>query len=276
MVIHNPNDNTDWDVESWMNESSDDPEIVTLLWEILGAIIRPNVRWNKSAWFYSTTGNNGKGTLCELMRQLCSSGAYASIPIADFAKRFALEPLITACAIIVDENNVGEFIDKAGNLKAIITNDTSFRSRASTKNPSNCNSSASWCNVSTRCRVSKTVLTIFIVGSSSYRLISASQGASASTSKMAICTGPRYWNMCSTRCCIWTTIRSPNRKPVRMRWKNTRNTMILSGSLSTRFCLNVFGTCCRLPSSMTCIRRGLKRPARTALRKGEISLSMSC
>ena len=122
-IIYNPNDNTNWDVESWMNDLSDDPEIVNLLWEILGAIIRPNVRWNKSAWFYSTTGNNGKGTLCELMRQLCGAGAYASIPIADFAKKFALEPLITACAIIVDENNVGEFVDKAGNLKAVITND---------------------------------------------------------------------------------------------------------------------------------------------------------
>ena len=52
-VIHNDDDNTDWDVESWMESLSDDPEIVELLWEILGAIIRPYVNWNKSAWFYS-------------------------------------------------------------------------------------------------------------------------------------------------------------------------------------------------------------------------------
>jgi len=122
-VIHKPEDNIDWDVEDWMSSLSDDPEIVNLLWEILGAIIRPNVSWDKSAWLYSEQGNNGKGTLCELMRQLCGAGAYASIPISDFSKDFALEPLTRATAIIVDENDVGSFIDRAANLKAIITND---------------------------------------------------------------------------------------------------------------------------------------------------------
>ena len=122
-VIHNDEDDTDWDVESWMNDLSDDPEIVELLWEILSAIIRPHVRWNKSAWLYSETGNNGKGTLCELMRQLCGESAYASIPISDFSKDFALEPLTRSTAIIVDENDVGMFVDKAANLKAVITND---------------------------------------------------------------------------------------------------------------------------------------------------------
>ena len=122
-VIHNDDDGTDWDVESWMNDLSDDPEIVNLLWEILSAIIRPHVRWNKSAWLYSETGNNGKGTLCELMRQLCGDTAYAAIPISDFGKDFALEPLTRSTAIIVDENDVGTFVDKAANLKAVITND---------------------------------------------------------------------------------------------------------------------------------------------------------
>lgn len=123
VVIHNATDGTDWDVESWMETLSDDMEIVNVLWEILGAIIRPNVRWNKSAWMYSEKGNNGKGTLCELMRNLCGYGSFTSIPIADFSKDFMLEPLTRASAIIVDENDVGTFIDKAANLKAVITND---------------------------------------------------------------------------------------------------------------------------------------------------------
>ena len=124
VVIHNDEDGTDWDVESWMMGLSDDPEIVQVLWECLGAIIRPNVPWNKSAWFYSESGNNGKGTLCELMRQLCGEGSYASIPLSDFGKDFMLEPLLRASSIIVDENDVGTFIDKAANLKAVITGDT--------------------------------------------------------------------------------------------------------------------------------------------------------
>ena len=123
VIIHNDTDGTDWDVESWMNELSDDPEIVDVLWEILSAIIRPHVRWNKSAWLYSETGNNGKGTLCELMRQLCGETAYAAIPLSQFGEKFALEPLVRSTAIIVDENDVGTFIDKAANLKAVITND---------------------------------------------------------------------------------------------------------------------------------------------------------
>lgn len=123
-VIHNPNDNTDWDVESWMNDLSDDPAVVNLLWQILGAIIRANVPWGKSAWFYSESGNNGKGTLCELMRELCGKGTYASISLSDMSKDFMLEPLTRATAIIVDENDVGTYIDKAANLKAIVTGDT--------------------------------------------------------------------------------------------------------------------------------------------------------
>lgn len=122
-VIHNDDDDTDWDVVSWMDELSDDKEIVQLLWEILGAIIRPNVSWNKSAWLYSENGNNGKGTLCTLMRNLCGAGAYASIKLKDFGQDFMLEPLTRASAIIVDENDVGTYIDQAANLKAVITND---------------------------------------------------------------------------------------------------------------------------------------------------------
>lgn len=122
-VIHNDDDGTDWDVESWMKELSDDPEIVNLLWEIIGAIIRPLVPWNKSAWFYSETGNNGKGTLCELMRQIVGDGTYASIQLSEFSKDFMLEPLLRSSAIIVDENDVGTYIDKAANLKAVITGD---------------------------------------------------------------------------------------------------------------------------------------------------------
>lgn len=120
--IQTPDGDT-WEVEEWMKTLSDDPEIVDLLWEILGAIVRPHVRWNKSAWFYSEQGNNGKGTLVELMRNLVGASSYASIPIADFGKDFLLEPLTRASAILVDENDVGTFIDRAANLKAIITND---------------------------------------------------------------------------------------------------------------------------------------------------------
>lgn len=122
-VIHNDADGTDWDIESWMADLNDDPEIVALLWEILSAIIRPNVAWDKTAWFLSEVGNNGKGTLLTLMRNLCGERAWTSIPVADFGKDFHLEPLIRTNAVLVDENDVGEYVDRAANLKAVITND---------------------------------------------------------------------------------------------------------------------------------------------------------
>lgn len=122
IIIHNDEDGTDWDVESWMAELTDDPEITQLLWEVTGAILRPNVAWDKAAWLYSDRGENGKGTLCAMWNNLCGDAA-TSIPIADFAKDFMLSSLIKAQAIIVDENDVGAFIDKAGILKAVITND---------------------------------------------------------------------------------------------------------------------------------------------------------
>ena len=122
-VIHNDADGTDWDIESWMADLNDDHEIVALLWEILSAIIRPNVAWDKTAWFLSEVGNNGKGTLRTLMRNLCGERAWTSIPVADFGKDFHLEPLIRTNAVLVDENDVGEYVDKAANLKAVITND---------------------------------------------------------------------------------------------------------------------------------------------------------
>ena len=116
-TIRNDADGSDWDVETWVSELSDDPEIVQLIWEILGAIVRPYVSWDKAAWFYSKTGSNGKGSLCALMRNLCGKESCASIALANFGEKFMLEPLIRSTAIVVDENDVGIFIDRVANLK---------------------------------------------------------------------------------------------------------------------------------------------------------------
>lgn len=122
-VIHNPIDNTDWEVEEHMRTLSDDKGVVSLLWETIGACIRPNVPWDKAAWFYSTQGSNGKGTLCALMRNICGDGNHTAVKLSDFSKEFALEPLINASAIINDENDVDIYIDRAATLKAVITGD---------------------------------------------------------------------------------------------------------------------------------------------------------
>ena len=120
--IRNP-DGTDWDVESWVQSLSDDPQIVNLLWEITGACIRTNVAWNKSAWLYNTKGRSGKSTICRLMQNLCGEESYDSIAVEDFGTDAFLEKLIQKTAIICDENDVGSYLNKAKNFKKAVTGD---------------------------------------------------------------------------------------------------------------------------------------------------------
>lgn len=126
-----------WTAESWMRslavykaEGNDgevidkvDEDVTELLWEITGAVVRPYVSWNKAAFFYSEQGNNGKGTLVGLHRNLLGEDNYCTIPMSDFGREYMLTHLLRAHAILVDENDVGTYIDKAANFKAIVTND---------------------------------------------------------------------------------------------------------------------------------------------------------
>lgn len=120
-VIHNDKDGTDWDIESWMASLSDDKNIVHLLWQIAGACIRPNTPWDKVALLYATRGGNGKGTFCQFLRAI--SGNTASIAINAFDSAFGLEELMSASAVITDENDVGGYLDKLANFKAAVTGD---------------------------------------------------------------------------------------------------------------------------------------------------------
>lgn len=124
-TYYNEKQDYSWDVESWFAELSDDPEVIESLWEIMSAIVRPNVDWKKCAYLYNEDGdgNNGKGTLLTLMRNLCGPGSHTSVPLASFDEKFALEGIIGASAILVDENPVGTYIDKADKIKAVVTND---------------------------------------------------------------------------------------------------------------------------------------------------------
>lgn len=122
-VIHNQDDGTDWDVESWMKSLSDDPEVVNLLWQLTGAVIRPGVRWNKLVMMYAQSGNNGKGTLCHLMTELCGKGNVQALCLADFGKQYLPGKLISSVAVIAHENTVEKYIKESSNLKALVTGD---------------------------------------------------------------------------------------------------------------------------------------------------------
>lgn len=110
-------------VEEWIKEIAVDHDVAELIWEIIGACLRPMVSWNRTAFFYSTAGNNGKGSICALIRNILGPGAWCSLPISDFSRNFATSVLIDKQAVITDENNVGGYIDKAAEFKAVVTGD---------------------------------------------------------------------------------------------------------------------------------------------------------
>lgn len=122
-VIKNPDD-TYWDVESWISGLSDDKEIVALLWQIIGAVLRPNVSWDKAILFYNENGNNGKGTLCELIRNICGRSRCTSLSISDFSHQFKLVKLLRAMAVVTDENDTRSFTENISQFKAIVTGDS--------------------------------------------------------------------------------------------------------------------------------------------------------
>lgn len=112
-----------WNVENWMSALSDDSEVVNSLWEITSAILRPHVSWNKAIFLYSPIGNNGKGTYCELLRNLLGANAYSSISIKNFSKEFMLTPLLKVNAVIADENETNNYLENAENFKSAVTGD---------------------------------------------------------------------------------------------------------------------------------------------------------
>ena len=125
-------DGSKWHFSDWLLDLfeplEDAEDIANTVWEIISASVRPGVRWNKAAFFYSTLGESGKGTLVEMIQHLFGegSGAYCSIPLDQWGgpgNDFKLEPLLTAFAVLVDENNVGEHLTFLANLKAAVTGD---------------------------------------------------------------------------------------------------------------------------------------------------------
>lgn len=116
-VIRNP-DGTDWDVESWIASLSDDPELVELLWMVLGAIVRPDAGWDKLVFLIGETAGNGKSTFCELCEAL--SGNTVRLSIQNFNDKFGLDDLIGASAVICAENKMLYLEDNAALKSAVI------------------------------------------------------------------------------------------------------------------------------------------------------------
>jgi len=116
-------DGYQWDVESWMRELAVDDDTCTLIWQVIADCLQPHHSRHKSIWFYSEKGNNGKGTIGQLIKNLLGKGNYASLSVADFNHEFLKETLLGTAANISDENDVDVYIDSIKDYKASITGD---------------------------------------------------------------------------------------------------------------------------------------------------------
>lgn len=113
-----------WSVDEWIRElANNDHEVEQLFWEIIAALFRPEHPFKKAALLYSPTGSNGKGTFLELLRHLVGVDRVATLSISDFGEQFLPEALCSAFAVLSDENEVGDFLRKAGAFKAWVTHD---------------------------------------------------------------------------------------------------------------------------------------------------------
>ncbi|MCC2248913.1 phage/plasmid primase, P4 family [Virgibacillus sp. AGTR] len=116
-------DGYQWDVESWIKELAVDDDAATLIWQVIADCLQPHYSRYKSIWFYSEKGNNGKGTIGQLIKNLLGKGNYASLSVADFNHEFLKETLVGSAANISDENDVNVFIDSIKDYKASVTGD---------------------------------------------------------------------------------------------------------------------------------------------------------
>ena len=114
-----------WSIDEWIRETlaNNDPEVEHLIWQVIAALFRPEHPFQKAALLYSPTGSNGKGTFLELLRHLVGVDRVATLSISDFGEQFLPEALCSAFAVLSDENEVGDFLRKAGAFKAWVTHD---------------------------------------------------------------------------------------------------------------------------------------------------------
>jgi len=100
----------------WLERAQPNPEVRALIQEQCGATLLP-YNYSQAAWWYGKAGS-GKSTLAELCRLMQRQGV--STRLKDLAARFALEPLLGASLVHIDEVDIGEKYDE-GLLKTLIS-----------------------------------------------------------------------------------------------------------------------------------------------------------
>lgn len=123
-VIHNEDDGTDWDFDSWLAEvASGDQGKLRLLRELIAATVNPQIRTNKAVGLYNPIGNNGKGTFNKLLTELVGRSNTVVASISSLSKESTLPMIAGASLIVSDENATNDFVKNAEIIKQLATRD---------------------------------------------------------------------------------------------------------------------------------------------------------
>lgn len=121
VVIHNDEDGTDWDFDSWLEELAvGDPILVEVFWCVFAAVVQPQVR-TKGIGLWNPRGNNGKGSILALSRNLVGADNCADASLKELADPASAQLLSGKALILGDENGVKDFLDDATSIKKLIT-----------------------------------------------------------------------------------------------------------------------------------------------------------
>lgn len=113
-------DGTTWNAKEWFEETF--AGVAVLVLQIIGMCLRPGHDWRKLVYLVGS-GLNGKGTLIELIRAIVGVDLVAMIPPSKFGGQFVLSQAIGKRVNLVDEDDVGKFIEDAAILKQIVSRD---------------------------------------------------------------------------------------------------------------------------------------------------------
>ena len=106
----------------WLKEiACNDDEIITLLWQVMNETINPLQTRGKMV-ILTGSGNNGKGTFQDLLKNLVGEGNYSTLRPDQF-KGFELGSLVGKVCNIGDDIENG-FLPEVSNLKSITSGDT--------------------------------------------------------------------------------------------------------------------------------------------------------
>lgn len=117
-------DGVRFNIFEWAEDLFDgDKERAKLVWQVVGAMLRQFHPWNTAILPYSDKGNNGKGTVAEMLVNIAGPSNVATLPLNKMSKDFMMDVVIGKAAIISDENDVGGFLDQAAEFKSLVTGD---------------------------------------------------------------------------------------------------------------------------------------------------------